>query len=114
VLGREEAVLLRQGRYPSCYNTSQHIPKRVKEGNGSPGSRDRVVSFAWLSQGNSVAMAESSGMIREMDATLKEGLKKGHKRACKTLQNKKGDPIAACCFEKERLFDYTGNFLLRN
>jgi hypothetical protein len=98
VLGREEAVLLRQGRYPSCYNTLQHLLKRVKEGKGLPGSRDRVVSFAWLSQGNSVAMAESSGMIREIDASLKEGLKKGHERASKTLQNKKGDAITACCF----------------
>jgi hypothetical protein len=114
VLGREEAVLLRQGQYPSCYNTLQHLSKRVKESNELPSSKDRVVSFAWLSQGNSVAMAESSGMTREIDASLKEGLKKGHKRASKTLQNKKGDAIAACCFEKVQLFNNTRNFLLRN
>ncbi len=61
VLSREEAVLLRRGRNPSCYDAFQHLPKRIKEGNGSPGSRDRVVSFAWLSQRDSVAVAESSG-----------------------------------------------------
>jgi hypothetical protein len=44
-------------------------------------------------------MAESSGMIKEIDASLKEGLKEGHKRASNTLQNKKGDAITACCFE---------------
>jgi hypothetical protein len=114
VLGREEAVLFRQGQYPSCYNTLQHLTKRVKEGYGLPGSRDKVVSFAWLSQGNSVAMAESSGMIREIDACLKKGLKIGHERASKTLQNKKGDAITACCFERVQLFNNTGNFLLRN
>jgi hypothetical protein len=79
-----------------------------------PGSRDRVVPFAWLSQGNSVVMAESSGLIRDINASLKEGLKKGHKRASKTLQNKKGNAITACCFERVQLFNNTGNLLLRN
>jgi hypothetical protein len=100
VLGREEAELLRQGQYLSCYNTLQHLPKLVKEGNRSPSSRDRVVSFAWIFQGNSVAMAESSGMIREIDASLKEGHKKGHERAFKTLQDDIGNAITACCFER--------------
>jgi hypothetical protein len=59
-------------------------------------------------------MAESSGMIREIDASLKEGLKKGHERASKTLQNKKWDAVTACCFERVRLFSNTGNFLIRN
>jgi hypothetical protein len=114
VLSREEAVLLRQGRYPSCYDALQHLPKRVKEGNGSPGSRDQVVSFAWLLQGDGVAMAESSGMIREINACLKEGLKKRHERASKTLQNEKGDAITACCFERVQLFNDTRDLLLRN
>ncbi len=114
VLGREEAMLLRQRRNLSCYNTLQHLPKHVKEGNGSPGSRDRVVSFAWLSQGNGVAMAESNGMIRVINASLKEGLKKRYKWASKKLQNEKGDAITACCFERVQLFNDTGNLLLRN
>jgi hypothetical protein len=104
VLSREEAVLLRQGRNLSCYNALQHLPKRVKEGNGLPGSMDRVVSFAWLSQGNGVAVAESSGMIRKINGSLKEGLKKRNKRASKTLHNEKGYTIAACSFERVRLF----------
>jgi hypothetical protein len=114
VLSREEAVFLRQGQNLSCYNTLQHLPKRVKEGNGLPGSRDRVVSFAWLPQGNGVAMAESSGVIRVINASLKEGLTKRHKRASKTLQNEKGDAITACCFERVRLLNKTGYLLLRN
>jgi hypothetical protein len=114
VLGREEAVLLRQGQNSSCYNILQHLPKRVKEGNGSPGTRDRVVSFAWLSQGNGIAMAESSGMIREINASLEERFKNRQKRASKTLQNEEGDVITACCFERVRLFNNTGNLLVRN
>jgi hypothetical protein len=114
VLSREEAVLLRQGRNLSCYDALHHLPKRVKEGNGSPGSRDRVVSFAWLSQGNGVAVAESSGMIRKINASLKEGLKKGHKRTSKALENEKGDAITACCFERVRLFNDTRDLLLGN
>jgi hypothetical protein len=39
------------------------------------------VSFAWLPQGNSVAVAECSGMIRKINASLKKGLKEGNKRA---------------------------------
>jgi hypothetical protein len=93
VLGTEEAVLLRQGRYPSCYNTLHNLPKRVKEGNGSPGSRDRVVSFAWLSQGKSVAMAESSAMIREVNASLKEGLEKDTRGLQRHFRTKKGMPL---------------------
>ncbi len=95
MLSREEAVLLRQGRNLSCYVALQHLPKRVKKGNGSPGFRGRIVSFAWLSQGNSVAVAESSGTIGKIDASLKEGLKKGHKGASKALQNKIRDAITA-------------------
>jgi hypothetical protein len=39
-------------------------------------------------------------MVGEVDAGLKEGLEEGNQRASKTLQNKKGDAIAACCFEE--------------
>jgi hypothetical protein len=53
-------------------------------------------------------------MIREIDASLKEGLKKGHERASKTLQKKKGNAITACCFERVRLFNNAGDLLLRN
>jgi hypothetical protein len=35
VLGREEAVLLRQGRYPSCYDGLQHLSKHVKKRNSA-------------------------------------------------------------------------------
>jgi hypothetical protein len=59
-------------------------------------------------------MAESSGMIREINASLKEGLKKRNKGASKTLQNKKGDAITSCCFERLQLSNDTGNLLLRN
>jgi hypothetical protein len=59
-------------------------------------------------------MAESSGMIRHINASLKEGLKKGHKRAPKTLQNEKADVITACSFERVQVYNDTGYLLLRN
>jgi hypothetical protein len=35
VLGREKAVLLRQGRNLSCYDALQNLPKFIKERNRS-------------------------------------------------------------------------------
>jgi hypothetical protein len=52
------------------------------ECNESPGSKGEVLSFQLL-QGNSVAMAECSGMVRKNNASLKERLKKHNKRASK-------------------------------
>jgi hypothetical protein len=59
-------------------------------------------------------VAECIGVIREIDACLKAGLKKINKRASKALQNKKGNAITACYFDRVQLFDTTGNFLLKN
>jgi hypothetical protein len=53
-------------------------------------------------------------MVGKVNAGLKEGLKERNKRASYTLQNEKGDAIAACCLEGVRLFDSTRNLLLRN
>jgi hypothetical protein len=53
-------------------------------------------------------------MVRQVDTSLTEGLKEINKRASKTLQNEKGNAITACCFEKVRLFNNTGNLILRN
>ncbi len=40
MLGREKAVLLRQGPNLLCYDTLQYLPKRVEKGNRLPGGRD--------------------------------------------------------------------------
>jgi hypothetical protein len=48
VLGREKAVLLRQGQNLTGYDTQQKLSKRVKKGYGSPDSKGKVVPFAWL------------------------------------------------------------------
>jgi hypothetical protein len=58
-------------------------------------------------------MAESSRMIIII-ASLEEGLMKRHKRASKTLQNKKRNAITACSFEMMQLFNNTGYLLLQN
>jgi hypothetical protein len=114
VLGREKAVLLKQGQNPPCCDTLKHLPKCVKEGNGLLGSKNGVVPYAWLFLGDSVAVAECSGMVRQIDMGLKEGLKENNKRASKTLQDKKENAITTCCFERVRLFNHVGNLSLRN
>jgi hypothetical protein len=59
-------------------------------------------------------VAECSEMVRKIDTSLKEGLKRRNKRASETLQNEKGNTITACCLERVQLLNYTKNLLLRN
>jgi iron only hydrogenase large subunit-like protein len=107
-------VLLRQGHNPTGYDALQHLPKRVKKGNGSPGSRGRVVPFAWLPQSNGVTVTKCNRLIGKINTGLKEGLKIGNKRRTKALMDEEGDAITACCPEWVQLFDNTGDLLLRN
>jgi hypothetical protein len=98
-IGKEKAMLLMQEQYLLCYDALQHFFNCVEEHNGSPDSRSCVVPFSWLPQGNCVAVAECSAMVRKIDADLKEGLKERKKKAFKTLQNEIGNAITACCLE---------------
>jgi hypothetical protein len=114
VHGREKAVLLRQGQNPTGYDAFEHLLKRVKKGNRLPGSRGRVVLFAWLLQRDSVTVTKCSRVIETISTGLKEGLKIRNKGRTKALRDKEGDAITACCLEWVLHFDNTGDFLLRN
>ncbi len=105
MLGREKAVLLRQGQNPSSDDTFQDLSKHVKKGNRLPGSKSWVVPFARLLKGNSVAVAEGSAVVGKIDTSLKEGLEVRDKRAPKAFENKKRNAVAACCLEGVRFFN---------
>jgi hypothetical protein len=50
----------------------------------------------------------------KINTDLKEGLKIGNKRRTKALKDKERDAITASCLEWVRLFNNTGDLLLRN
>jgi hypothetical protein len=66
-------MFLREGSNPACHHAFHNLPKGFKEGNRSPSSRDRIVLFARLPQGNSGGASDMGWVIRKSKASLKQG-----------------------------------------